>query len=79
MKKDIIKAMSILACGFTAIALFNKGVAEGRDLMAVIAVFIGIFAWGWAYKLCEGERDRKSGLDKAVRDELEEQRRTNDT
>ena len=73
MKKDIIKVMSILVCGFTAIALFNKGVAEGRDLMAVVAVFLGIFAWCTAYKWCEDEKDRKSGLSKAVKDELEEQ------
>lgn len=73
MKKDIIKAGFVLVCGFTAIALFNKGVAEGKDLMAVVAVFLGIFAWCTAYKWCEDEKDRKSGLSKAVKDELEEQ------
>lgn len=68
--KDIIKAGIVLAFGFAALVLFINGVERGNGLMTSIAAFLGLAAWGMAQKMADDEKDRKSGLDKAVNDEL---------
>jgi hypothetical protein len=70
MKKDLIKAGFVLAAGFAALMLFTSGATDGNGLKIAASVFLGLWAWCAGYKWSQDERDRKSGIDKAVKDEL---------
>lgn len=70
--KDVLKAVAVLAIGWTGLVMLMKGLGEGRDLLAVASVFVLLLAFGMAKKFEQDELDKKSGLDKAVKDELEE-------
>lgn len=69
-----IKAAAVLAIGFAGIVMLAKGLGEGKDLLATASVFVLLLAFGMIRKFVQEEIDDKNGMNKAIKDELEEQR-----